>query len=117
MFRKTKPKNSLDVDVRFLLANERTLLAWVRTGLTLIAGGVAVAFIATDSRYGTIAGVGAIAFGGILAIIGYIRYHAADLAIRQGNLPATGIGSLLVVVGTIVFAVALLLARELRLFG
>lgn len=117
MFRNTKPKNNLDVDVRFLLANERTLLAWVRTGLTLIAGGVAVAFIATDSRYGAIAGVGAIAFGGILAIIGYIRYNAADLAIRQGSLPATGIGSLLVVVGTIIFAVALILARELKLFG
>jgi len=49
MFRKSKPKNELDIDVRFILANERTLLAWIRTGLTLIAGGVAVAFIATDS--------------------------------------------------------------------
>lgn len=89
----------------------------MRTGLTSRAGGAAVAFIATDSRYGTIAGVGSITFGGIMAIIGYIRYHAADLAIRRGSLPATGIGSLLVVLGTIVFAVALLLARELRLFG
>ena len=30
----------LDVDARFLLANERTLLAWVRTSLTLLAAGV-----------------------------------------------------------------------------
>lgn len=117
MFKRTKPKHSLDVDARFLLANERTLLAWVRTGLTLIAGGVAVAFIATESRYGTVAGVGAIAFGGLLSVIGYIRYQAADLAIRNGTLPATGIGSLLVVIGTIVFAIALILARELKLFG
>ena len=30
----------MDVDARFLLANERTLLAWVRTSLTLLAAGV-----------------------------------------------------------------------------
>jgi putative membrane protein len=116
MFKKTKSKNGLDVDIRFLLANERTLLAWVRTGLTLIAGGVAVAFISSDSKYGTIAGLGAIAFGGLLAMIGYTRYRYADAAIRAGTLPATGVGGLLVVVGVVVFATVLLLVRELRLF-
>jgi len=113
MFRKSKPKNELDIDVRFVLANERTLLAWIRTGLTLIAGGVAVAFIATDSNYGTLAGLGAIAFGGLLSAIGYTRYRAADSAIREGVLPSTGVGGLLVVVGVIVFAVVLILLQEL----
>lgn len=113
MFRKSKPKNELDIDVRFILANERTLLAWIRTGLTLIAGGVAVAFIATDSNYGTLAGLGAIAFGGLLSAIGYARYRAADSAIREGVLPSTGVGGLLVVVGVIVFAVVLILLQEL----
>ena len=116
MFKWKKPANELDIDVRFLLANERTLLAWVRTGLTLIAGGVAIAFISTDSGYGTIAGVGAIGFGGILAMIGYARYHAADAAIRAGKLPAQGVGSIFVVAGVVVFAVFLIIARELRLF-
>lgn len=116
MFKFKKAKNDLDIDIRFLLANERTLLAWVRTGLTLIAGGVAVAFIATDSGYGTIAGIGAIGFGGVLAIIGYVRYQVADYAIRSGKLPPNGIGSLFVVLGVIVFAVALILAREFKLF-
>lgn len=115
MFKWKKPANELDIDVRFLLANERTLLAWVRTGLTLIAGGVAVAFISTDSGYGTIAGIGAISLGGLLAIIGYIRYRVADAAIRKGTLPPTGISGLVVMVGVIVFAVFLLVARELQL--
>src|SRR3954467_12377700 len=35
-------------DYRFVLANERTLLAWLRTGLALVAGGVAVATYAPD---------------------------------------------------------------------
>ncbi len=116
MFKWKKPANELDVDVRFLLANERTLLAWVRTGLTLIAGGVAVAFISTDSGYGTLAGVGAIAFGGLLALIGYTRYYMADAAIRAGKLPAQGIGSIFVVGGVVAFALFLLLAREFSIF-
>ena len=116
MFKWKKPRNDLDIDIRFLLANERTLLAWVRTGLTLIAGGVAVAFIATDSRYGTIAGIGAISFGGLLALIGYIRYQVADAAIRAGKLPATGVGSILVVTGVVVFSILLIAAKQFRFF-
>lgn len=116
MFKWKKPKNDLDVDIRFLLANERTLLAWVRTGLTLIAGGVAVAFVATDSGYGTVAGIGAISFGGALALIGYVRYRLADAAIRAGVLPATGIGGILVVAGVVAFSVLLVLAKQLHLF-
>jgi len=116
MYKWKKSKNDLDVDIRFLLANERTLLAWIRTGLTLIAGGVAVAFVATNSKYGTIAGLGAIIFGGLLALVGYIRYRVADAAIRAGKLPGTGVGSLLLVVGVVVFAITLLLVKEMRLF-
>lgn len=114
MFKWKKPKNDLDIDIRFLLANERTLLAWVRTGLTLIAGGVAVAFVASDGGYGTVAGIGAIAFGGALSLIGYIRYQIADAAIRAGKLPPTGIGGILVVAGVVVFAIALVVAREFK---
>lgn len=112
MFKWKKPRNDLDIDIRFLLANERTLLAWIRTGLTLIAGGVAVAFISSDSEDGTTAGLGAIVFGGLLALVGYIRYQAADAAIRSGKLPATGISGLLVVLGVAMFAAVLLVLRE-----
>jgi putative membrane protein len=115
MLKWKKPKNELDIDIRFLLANERTLLAWVRTSLTLIAGGVAVTFISTDSKYGTIAGLGAIIFGGLLALIGYTRYQVADAAIRAGKLPATGFGGMLVVAGVVVFAVVLVFARQFGL--
>ena len=115
MFKSKRSRQDLDIDIRFLLANERTLLAWVRTGLTLIAGGVALAFIATDAGYGTVAGIGAIAFGGALALIGYIRYQVADAAIRSGNLPPTGISGILVVAGVVLFALALVIAKDFNL--
>ncbi len=37
-------------DYRFSLANERTFLAWIRTGLTLVGGGLAVAQFLPDLR-------------------------------------------------------------------
>lgn len=108
-------QSDLDVDIRFLLASERTLLAWIRTGLTLIAGGVALAFLAVESRYGTIAGLGAIGFGGVLGLIGYKRYRAANQAIRRGELPPAGIGGLIALVGVAIFAAILLIVRNFGL--
>jgi inner membrane protein YidH len=37
------PMEGPQLDYRFSLANERTFLAWIRTALALIAGGVAAA--------------------------------------------------------------------------
>lgn len=34
--------HGVEPDARFSLANERTFLAWIRTGLALLAGGVAL---------------------------------------------------------------------------
>ena len=101
----------LDVDVRFLLANERTLLAWIRTGLTVLAGGAAVAFIYIHSVIGAVVGIATIIFGGALSVIGYQRYRLADRAIRSGELPQTGKGALGVVVAVVVFTIALIMVR------
>lgn len=83
-------KKYLDPDVRFLLANERTLLAWIRTALAVLAGGVALTQIGDDSVAQSIIGVIGILLGAFMASVGYIRFQAADKAIRRGELPATG---------------------------
>ena len=41
-------QGGIDPDPRFTLANERTFLAWIRTSLALLAGGIAVEAFAVD---------------------------------------------------------------------
>jgi putative membrane protein len=80
-------------DYRFTLANERTLLAWLRTALALVAGGVAVATYAPDLgvRWGSAAvALGLVLIGLGTALAGYRRWRANEHAIATGRpLPAS----------------------------
>lgn len=98
----------LDVDVRFLLANERTLLAWLRTALGLIAGGIALLHF-NDGTSSDYVGMMVTLLGAATSAIGYRRFRQADRAIRQGVLPKAGHGPDLQVAGVITFAVILVL--------
>ena len=95
---------SLDVDVRFLLANERTLLAWVRTSIAIEAGGIALTQL---HHYRGYLATGVLLFGGIMALIGYQRFRAANQAIRSHRLPPEGYGPALQVVCVVALAVVL----------
>jgi putative membrane protein len=101
-------KEELDVDVRFILANERTLLAWIRTSLTVVAGGVALSAIHSHHRY---IGITITLLGAAMAIIGYHRYRAADKAIRSSSLPHLGLGPTIEVIMVVVVAIALAVAE------
>ena len=101
-------------DYRFTLANERTLLAWLRTGLAMVAGGVAVATYAPDLGVSWASGAVAVALvltGLGAAVAGYRRWRANEGAIRAGApLPANwlaptvsaGVAAVVVVVGVLV---------------
>lgn len=104
---KNSDSELLDPDVRFLLANERTLLAWIRTGLTLQAGGFALTHFSDGSLSALAAGMIAILFGGLLAVIGYNRFKQADKAIRQHKLPPTGTAPALEVIIVVLIAIIL----------
>jgi putative membrane protein len=97
----------LDVDVRFLLANERTLLAWLRTALTLVAGGVALAQFVGDRTAPPAVGVGLLVLGSVCGVTGYVRYRAAGRAIRAGRLPAPGYGPAGLTAGVVALAAIL----------
>ena len=102
-------------DARFTLANERTFLAWLRTALALVAGGIAV--VALVQEFG-VAGVrhvvgAALAALGVAVAAGAVRrWHRVQTALERGDdLPPTRmpllLGSALAALG---LAVAVVLA-------
>jgi putative membrane protein len=99
-------------DPRFTLANERTFLAWIRTALGLIAGGVALEALGLPLQPGLrlAASVILLALGLGLPLLAWFRWGAAERAVRQGlPLPAQRI-LLVLAVGIVVVAVLVLLA-------
>jgi putative membrane protein len=86
-------------DYRFTLANERTFLAWIRTALALIAGGIAVAqfvpsFGIPGLRHGL--SVALTAGGGLLAASAVRRWQRVQAAMRRDeDLPSTRVPQLL----------------------
>lgn len=86
-------------DYRFTLANERTLLAWVRTALALDAGGLAVIRLApplavAGAREGL--GIVLVLLGALAAGGGYRRFVRVGRAMRAGRpLPVTSLPRLL----------------------
>jgi putative membrane protein len=80
-------------DYRFSLANERTLLAWLRTALALIAGGVAMTQFVPELGFpagGTVVSIGLLLAGLGTALAGYRRYLGNETAIAADQpLPAS----------------------------
>jgi putative membrane protein len=82
-----------DPDPRFTFANERTYLAWNRTALALIGGGLAAGqLLHFDSELvRLIVTMPPILLGGGLAWTSYRRWYANERAMRLNEpLPATG---------------------------
>jgi putative membrane protein len=77
-----------NVDYRFLLANERTFLAWMRTALALMAGGVALdQFVVVAGARDVVSALGifAIILGALVAVLGVVQWRRADRAMRNGQ--------------------------------
>ena len=95
-----------DPDIRFLLANERTLLAWLRTGLGLQAGGAVLLHATEPSAAGIALALVLLAAGVFCHVSGWVRWREADRAIRADELPGRGLLPDLVVLLLVVLSVA-----------
>lgn len=98
-----------DVDPRFLLANERTFLAWGRTALALVAAGLAVTQLLDrfDLPGGRrLLGLPLILLGGVIAWLSHRRSNQIEHALRQGlTLPSHRLPAILT--ATIITAASL----------
>lgn len=75
-------------DYRFSLANERTFLAWIRTGLALIGGGLAVAAFVPTLRWPYVResiAVALLLLGAAVALRALNHWARAERAMRLGE--------------------------------
>lgn len=97
-----------DVDPRFSLANERTYLAWIRTALAMVVGGI-VAAKAIEFHHEAIRwaiSVPPIVAGALLALEGQRRWRIYETAMRRAEPLSTG--RHLAVIATVIAGYALM---------
>lgn len=115
-FRQPDRRAGRDPDYRFSLANERTFLAWVRTSLALVGGGLAVAEF-LPSRSTTLRdtiGLVLVVIGTGMAAASFARWSRNEDAMRHDRPIPASVLPMLLSVGVLVVAVlvAILLFQD-----
>ena len=97
-------------DARFSLANERTFLAWARTALALLAGGVALEalHLPIESGLRLAAAVLLILLGGAAPVVAWWGWGRTERAMRRGDPLPAPLGFGLLVAGVAAAAVLVL---------
>ena len=81
--------NGSEPDARFTFANERTFLAWSRTALALVIGGLAIVQLLPPfpgvpwGRH--VIGTPLIVLGGAVSVISYLEWQTNQRALRRGE--------------------------------
>ena len=111
----------IEPDARFTFANERTFLAWSRTALALVVGGLAIVQLLPPFPAGPwgryVLGVPLIVLGAVIAVAGYAEWLGNQKALRRGTpLPRSVLPQILAgtITGIAVIAAVILLVSALR---
>ncbi len=86
------------------LANERTFLSWVRTGLGLVGVGVLLAKWVEEGRTAQLGGIGFILWGAVLLVYGIVRYRQVAELLDRGKYRTAEYGPLFVTVAGLIAA-------------
>ena len=102
------------VDARFTLAAERTMLAWIRTALGLVAAGVAVLHVVgefTSPALQTTLGIGLVVLGVVAALTGGLRWYRTSHALEHGGRMPGPVAIWVLIGGLVVLSVAFVFVR------
>ena len=104
-----------EIDYRFSLANERTFLAWIRTSLALLAGGIAAAKALEfhHALWRWVVAAPPIVAGALLAARTPERWRTYERAMRTGRRLPVGRGLKALGIGLGIYALIALLAVTL----
>jgi putative membrane protein len=94
-------------EVREHLANERTLLAWVRTGVSLISFGLVIERLGTEVSSSVTSGMFGVALAvlGCLALImGTAQFLRSRRGIESGEFVSAALAYMVVVAGSLALA-------------
>ncbi len=122
MFAPKPPLRSVgsDPDYRFTLANERTFLAWLRTGLALLAGAVALASLVHDfgpRPFRIVITVLLLVLSLVVTAGAYVRWDRAERAMREKRPLPTDPLPRIIVAGAAIIIVAAAVLVYLAEFG
>ena len=105
-------------DVREHLANERTLLSWVRTGVSLLSFGLVIERLGAQvgsSGSSALFGLALAVLGCLVLVLGAVQFLRSRRGIERGEFVSSATAYLVVVAGSLVlagaFMIYLLLAR------
>ena len=90
------PIENKKADARDHMANERTFLAWLRTALSAVGLGIAVAKLGAETKHAYETGVLLLCFGLFYIIYGTFHYYHVMILLQRGLFPISKIGSFLV---------------------
>jgi putative membrane protein len=97
------------------LANERTLLSWIRTGINFIGIGIllhaasgALGALSDDHRADEFALFGMVIFGACLEVVTAARFVRYRTSIDRGVFTSSAFAYLLFVLGLVILGVALI---------
>jgi len=103
------------------LANERTYLAWVRTGLVVITLGFAVARfglalttvvdLLPGVRYSSVVGIGLVFLGGVIEVFAFQRYRSNQKTISSDTYQPSS--SAEAILSIMIFLLAILILARL----
>ena len=91
------------LDYRFSLANERTFLAWIRTALALIGGGLAAVQLLDEVEPEALRralGIPLVLLGGVLAALSFFRWERNERAMHASEPLPRSIVPVLLALGT-----------------